>query len=487
MMFWAFPDEVDNWITGNFLSQGFVLYRDIFSHHFPFAYYWMAFVTWLFGKSMIAARLSIVVFQTLTFGLTLYLTQYDLAVGLAAFIWSIFRLMYFGQMVLYNTFAALSLFFIFAIILALLQKRVEIRPVHVGAIVIFSFIAILSDPLSVYPLLFALLCLFAFSPKTGLWITAIMAGCGMIFIGFLSVNDSLHGFINDAILFNSQIYSKYVNANPIRLSSLLSLSLKGLGITLPVWFNIDPFRHITLNYTDFDQWLYTGFFYRFATILCVAIFLAKKQYRTAIFTYLFIVGTLQIEIYGFRAQPFILSSITIISALITLSWNLKFNKRNAFLVQILVSILIVGVIAWVSLRIYRVTQWQADSSVQKFMAHSQSEVSRIKSLTCKQSQVSLAYYPSDFNIFWLTGMKPVSKYTFMYPWVAEIAVQDVLQELDKPNTLAIVVNLNTKIWDYFDPQVYLQSLNQYLNNHYVQIDSQTFISPELNQRCQETR
>jgi hypothetical protein len=37
-----FVDEGDNLSVGWLLSQGSILYRDVFSHHFPFPYYWVA-------------------------------------------------------------------------------------------------------------------------------------------------------------------------------------------------------------------------------------------------------------------------------------------------------------------------------------------------------------------------------------------------------------------------------------------------------------
>jgi len=54
-----FGDESDNLIIGYLITQGYDLYSDIFSHHFPFTYYWVAFVITIFGNLIFFTRLSI--------------------------------------------------------------------------------------------------------------------------------------------------------------------------------------------------------------------------------------------------------------------------------------------------------------------------------------------------------------------------------------------------------------------------------------------
>ena len=67
-VYWKnFVDEADNLAGGLLIARGHALYRDVFSHHLPFPYYWVAAVIWLCGKSILAVRLSVLVFETTIF------------------------------------------------------------------------------------------------------------------------------------------------------------------------------------------------------------------------------------------------------------------------------------------------------------------------------------------------------------------------------------------------------------------------------------
>jgi hypothetical protein len=45
-------DEGDVLSVGWLISEGYILYKDIFSHHFPLPYYFVAFIIKIFGSSM---------------------------------------------------------------------------------------------------------------------------------------------------------------------------------------------------------------------------------------------------------------------------------------------------------------------------------------------------------------------------------------------------------------------------------------------------
>lgn len=101
----TFTDEADKLAGGFLISQGYVLYRDLFSHHFPFAYYWLALVFSIFPASVLVARLSVLWFQLITFSLLMRYTRRYIAVGAAAVTWNTGAYIYFGHMALYQTFA----------------------------------------------------------------------------------------------------------------------------------------------------------------------------------------------------------------------------------------------------------------------------------------------------------------------------------------------------------------------------------------------
>lgn len=100
-LYWGqFGDEADNLVVGSLLQRDYVLYRDLFSHHFPFPYYWMAAVVSFFGKSILSARLSLLIFQAVSLALAMRLTGEYVLIGIHALIWSIVKPFYLGNMLL---------------------------------------------------------------------------------------------------------------------------------------------------------------------------------------------------------------------------------------------------------------------------------------------------------------------------------------------------------------------------------------------------
>jgi hypothetical protein len=248
----AFSDEADNLVVGLLLTRGYVLYRDLFSHHFPFPYYWAAAVVSLFGKSIFAVRLSVWLFQIASFAVAMRLSRLYLTLGLAALLWSLIRHFYRANMILYSVFAATSLLVVFAVVLLICLKHSKIEWKHSLTIGLFSTIAFLSDPLAIYAILVAIAFLLTIDFKratlTLLFIAAGLLGYG----GFLIVTGTFGDFIRDAVLFNSQIYAKYRYADPLRFRMLWYVAVRGLEIASPKWLNFDPFRAI--SYSGFDNY-----------------------------------------------------------------------------------------------------------------------------------------------------------------------------------------------------------------------------------------
>ena len=63
-------------------------------------------------------------------------------------------------------------------------------------------------------------------------------------------------------------------------------------------------------------------------------------------------------------------------------------------------------------------------------------VPNIKSLACSQDAI-LGYYPGHPIVYFYTGLRPVSRYVLMWPWVAEVAMPDVLASLQSESAQAL--------------------------------------------------
>jgi hypothetical protein len=487
-VYWnQFGDEADNLIIGWLLTRGYVLYRDVFSHHFPFPYYWSAVVIGLFGKSILAARLSVWVFQIAALGTAMKLSRFHLSLGLAGLLWSILRHLYRSNLLLYSPFAGASLLVVFSVTMALVLNGAEEADWKQAlAIGLFSVIAVLSDPLSIYAISVALICLIMWRRKQGL-LALLFTAIGLSgYAVYLGASGTFQDFMRDAILFNTEVYAEYLKANHLRFGELLDTLWKGLGIMDPAWQDFDPLRAISLQDTQFDRWAFTGFFYRSAIILAVTLFLAQKRFRVAVFLYLFAAATLVISRWEFRAAGFVMISLVVSAALSCQEWRQMAKRKLPTLLQVAVGFLFGLTAIWLSIRVVDYTFVQEPEMLRDSFAPYEISSARLREQTCGHAQDTvLGYYPSGDYQHWFAEMEPVGRYVFLWPWMAEAGLSEIIDALDQDQTLALVYVRHITVWGIYDSREYLGPLCEYLDRHYVEIREGEYMSPGLAAECQE--
>jgi hypothetical protein len=111
------------------------------------------------------------------------------------------------------------------------------------------------------------------------------------------------------------------------------------------------------------------------------------------------------------------------------------------------------------------------------------EGQQLKRLTCNLPDTKLLSYPDDIYAYWFTNLKPASKYIFMYPWVADVGLTNVIQDVGQKNSRVIVLFKDFKIWGTYDANVYMSPLLKYLQTNYHQFNTQEYISPDLYKLC----
>jgi hypothetical protein len=477
----SFSDEGDNLITGLLMLRGYTLYGDLFSNHFPFAYYWAAAVVGLFGKSILIVRLSVWLFQVASIAVAMKMSRFVLPLGLMGLLWSIIRHMYSGNMLLYHSFSSVSLVVIFALVLAVLLHKIQADWRHSLVIGCFAIVAFLSDPLTIYPVAIALVFLLVTDRKPG-WMAVAFTGIGLaVFVGWLLVSGTLPGFVEQAILFNARIFSKYKNANPVRFGTIFEQAFKGLEVFDPKWLNFDPFQPIAYNGSD--RWVFSGFLYRFAIIAAVLLLLLQKNFRVAAFLYLFACATVLNNTKGFRAAPLILLSFLVASIMVAGAWW-KREKKTVTRLQIALSVLIGLMMAWLGLRVAVLTFIENPDSLSysQHFAGPEAKAAEVTKMACGQPGVLLAHYPGPGYFLWFTDMKPVSRFIYMYPWEAEVYQDEVIRALNQEQVLAIVMVRDRDVWGY-EIKDYLSALYEYLDSNYVKIEDGTYLSPYLAAQC----
>jgi hypothetical protein len=120
-------------------------------------------------------------------------------------------------------------------------------------------------------------------------------------------------------------------------------------------------------------------------------------------------------------------------------------------------------------------------------AHYEDVVNHIRNdLACGQPDVSLAYYPGEPTFNYMAGLPLASKYAYLWPWVAEVALPEAIQSLQ---TGKAIVNVDwlTPLWGIYRAEDYLAPLKAYLENNYHPAGQGFYVSPELARQCHFTR
>ncbi len=481
----AFGDEADNLAVGALVREGYTLYRDVFSHHFPLPYYWMAAVVAIFGRSLFAARFSVLALQIGAFALPMTLGRDRLALGLAALGWSLLRPFYKGNMVLYSSLCAPALVVVFILTLGLLLDHRPPRWSEMIVVGLAGAFAILCDPLAVYAVAIALMCLLIEHPKRGWAAAGACALAGALTVGALATANALDDFWREAILFNAQTYGKYLDTNPVRLKELARMALTGLEIFDRVWWHANPLRPIPTQYTQFDQWVFTGLLYRAACLALTALLAWRRAWRPAVFVYLFSAAALVINKWDFRGQPFVLTALVALALVLAGLYKPLSAHRAARVAALCVGLGPALAGAWLGLRVgFSLVAFRQSLSPQTFRPWRE-QAEQMRALSCHHPEARLGVYPGGGSVYayFFSGMKPVSRYVFMWPWVAEVGLGEVIQALDEEGALALVVRQEAIVWERYDTRVYLRPLDEFLQTHYVPIGEGIYRSPALEAFC----
>ena len=478
----SFTDEGDNVVTGLLLLRGYTLYDNLFQNHFPFPYYWVAAIVALFGKSIMVVRLSAWLFQIASIALAMKLTRFVLPLSLMSLAWAVIRHIYSANMLLYFSFSTVPLVVVLAIVLAVLLRTVKADWRHSLAIGFFSTIAMLSDPLAVYPVAIALVFLLVTDRKQG-FMAVLFTGAGLaLFAGWLLASGTFQGFFDQAIVFNATVFSKYKDTDPVRFGTILEQAVKGLEILDPQWLNLSPFQPIPYNGSD--RWLFTGFFYRLAILVTTLLLLVQKDFRAAGFLYLFACSALLNNTKGFRAAAFILLALLAASAVMTGAWW-KQGKKGIVGLRVTLGIVLGLMMFWLGFRVAVSTlQTPENLSYSQNFAPVQARAATIKALACGQPDVFLAHYPGSGYTLWFTDMKPVARFIYFWPWEADVYLDEVIGALDQEQVSAIVQIRAREVWGW-PVKEYLQPLYEYLDENYVTIEEGLYISPYLAAQCRQ--
>ncbi len=209
-------DENDHLVAAYLMQQGRLLYKDIFSHHFPLPYYWTYLFTplWSLGspsRTISIFRLGLLALYLICFLLVFFSFKNKKSQQAFSF-WIIllpfFFTLYHGNLVLSETFSAIfivSLFWLYLPIILGWEKKSRYT-IILG--IIFSSAAFWTQPLLIFlpilPFIFS-------SQKIKTLILIFIINISPLFC-FL-IRGQLVDFFQQGIWFNFAVYSKFSTYN----------------------------------------------------------------------------------------------------------------------------------------------------------------------------------------------------------------------------------------------------------------------------------
>lgn len=468
--FRVFDDEADNLATGRLVASGFVLYEDVFSHHFPFPYYFIAAVFHLVGASIPAMRIALALFIAAVFLTASVLTKERVIFYVTYVAWLFVGPLYLSNMLVYHSFVAPSMMLVFGLSCYLLRTRESAHDKKIGVVLgIASSISILSDPLTIYPIAFAVLVSLGVSRSrsAALW----WIGSGILFaitwLGHLAITHSIDSFWQHAIRFNLEYYAAY-RPSPDMLKAIVQVGQSALQLIDPQWWGstLLPQDFFDRQHWDtLDSSILGGVGYRIVILISLLILLERKQLGAALYIFGFSLLLLaSIHDRGIQGQSFIL-----ISLLVT-AWLAVSTKGVRYLASVYLILLccIGGIWLWDKRDLM---------SYEKNFSEIEKRAEYFDMLIPPTLPTTFGVYPADPYLFFLKPFHPIAGFTFMWPLVADYGAQKVIDVLrDRP----AVIQLHT--WAIFWGKSVLESLGSILHfcqQNCFELRRQVFLSHAL--------
>ena len=505
-------DEGDTVAVGWLISQGQVLYKDIFSHHFPLAYYFTSFIFSLFPQTIFSVRFGWILLRTILFGITMKITHRYLSTGLIMAIWSIAGVFYLGNMLLYQSINAILLANIFLLTFSYIvhnSPKADTKEngsfedrlllIYLGLLLGFT---VINDPLNAYQdvivcISVVIITFFKTYKKTSFKnfiIPIITLGATSLIpiiltLMVMSLSGSFSNFISYGINFNLNIYNKYTAV--VTPATLFQNFKSGLGISNPILSgNLSPL-YTWDSFGQLDSWLFTGFLFRLTIIITCILLAIKSNFFLSLMIYLLSVAASARSGFNFHASAFVLYSITISILLITNQFSnvpslIIFNdKYSSFIYKFTyntIRMLLFITLGWLTIRFlgYEINHHE-DLTYQSNFQNYEETADYLKKITCNSKQVKLMVYPLDPYIYFFSRIKPASKFIFMLPWTAEIGQDEIINDAKSQPTI-VKINLHAVMWNYPISQ-YLSKFIKYLKGNYINYGPDLSISPAVTELC----
>lgn len=490
----SFVDEADNFVGGWLISKGWGLYKDVFSHHMPFPYYYSSLLIKLGLNDVnglrIGMSLTILFFWMLIIILFKEKINYKI-LCILIFLSAIAHPIFWGHMFLADTFFAYSILIIFLYFFSNPQLNFDIKDKIVIALMIY--VSMLSTLVSIFPIILVGIyyilkkathvnkITIETEPFEEIKFVMIIIIPFILSLIYFYLTNSLREFYNQAYLFNKIYYSQFTeNVIKLQIFDLIK------AYSEHIFFYISNYKWlIDKNYWVVPPWnnplmFFEGFLV-ISNLAVLILFWKKKSPYFIIFFFIFLafLRTQGEQFYGsgwFHGSPYYLISFFNIGFIITESYELltcKFRKTiqrttkdkiNIFLIVLysFFAILLIGVLSYAYI--------SNGSGINSKDAYASPYDKIIQTLTKPDDTIWVA--PLDPSLYFTNNRLPASRYTFYLPWSAASnnINEELIEDLKVKQPPLIIYNREADIWGEIVKD-YGKTIDEYILQNYYQVNT----------------
>ena len=445
----VFVDEADNVMGACLIARGDLLYRDFFSHHFPMPYYVLAAFGESVACSVLAARLVGIVSLALA-GAAFMKIARNPGAALALMIVALTAPVYYLQLYLAETVLSVGLIIVVAF---LTDHGRRLRdPASIGLRCIGLTILAWSSPIGLMMAVAVIPIMIVGAGRPFAPIVATCVASLLVWPLSLLLQGSLPAFFEQAILFNLQVYSKFLD---VGLASPLSL----------LWQTFSFVRHrfsfvvdwMIGQKTDASAASFAVAFEFLLTLLLVVLLTRTRKER------FFRLGVgllvpLTVAREGFHLAPFVvLASFGCVHLLPVFAGRSRLVQGT---------LLAIGVIA---VRLY-FFHLPVELDPPDRLAQSMEPETRIlRNLAPDDTIVFLPIAPQGYLS---SDHRPGSFHTFFLPWQAALpgAEERIIADIEQNRVAVIVMEQESLVWDKYRLSEYAPRLVAHIMATYHPVD-----------------
>jgi hypothetical protein len=488
-----FPDEIDNFTTGWLISKGRILYKEVFSHHFPLMYFIAALIE-TFAHQIVYYRYFMIFYELVFWLLIIFILKKEIRfatiISLPLVSWSL--IFFGGHQFVSETFFAYSLLGFYLIFINKLwnKKELTFNKLELLLLAYFFFTTLASSIIYLLSFIPFFAVYFykkraqAFNKRNFKYFFLPNLLGFVILLGYFVVNKALSSAYWSLFTFNSIFYSKRYGINQNSFFAFfgkifndffhhfyqlfktsftyLFIYLKALKGVLVEFVKTNNFSLLKRNlamihHQTYQRLFHFEFFVLLFILLGIFAYFKKRKYLALLLSTAFILSARLRFGEMFHLTPYYLYGFWL-GGLFTAFALKKLQKKN--IIYIFASLIFL-----ISYYFEKKPDFKFATSF--IVKNPNPKITKyIKKNTSPDEKISQINLSS--SVYYFSQREPANKFIFYYPWVdwAPRLKTTMVSDLKQHQPQVVVVNMQgVKNYQKKYPDTYQQLLNSLTSNY----------------------